>query len=149
MSTRPVLGLAALLFLCVTASACANENEDDSESDEAAVTELKAYWADAKRLDLSDLTRVTVGMATQQLNDQMSTPNFGARFDAPSVFAASADPNRVLPDNYEVKALDTIVSGLAARFGEKELGTEVNAVRLRHLQGGADKYYVESAFAAR
>src|SRR5690606_32294563 len=80
---------------------------------------------------------------------ELSAPSFGARFDAPQVFAASADPSRVLPDVAEVKALDTIVSGLAARFGERELGTEVNKVRLQHLQRGQDRYYVESAFSAR
>src|ERR1043165_585121 len=137
------------LFLLSGAAACSAPSDDEADSDEAAVTELKAYWADAKRLDLGDLTRLTVGFATDQLNDQLSAPNFGARFDAPQVFAASADPNRVLPDVAEVKALDTIVSGLAAKFGEKELGTEVNKVRLDHLKQGQDKYYVESAFAAR
>lgn len=148
MSARPTLGVLALLLLS-GAAACTAETYDDTEADEAAVSELKAYWADAKRLDLGDLTRVTVGFATEQLNDQLASPNLGARFDAPAVFAETADPNRVLPDGSEVKALDTIVSGLAARFGERELGTEVNAVRLRHLQRSADAYYVESAFTAR
>ena len=142
------LGLLALLSIATTA-ACAAETDDEQESSEAAVTELKAYWADAKRLDLGDLTRVTVGFATDALNDQLASPSFGARFDPPQVFAAQADPNRVLPNDAEVKALDTVVSGLASRFGENELGTQVNATRLRHLRSGADKYYVESAFSAR
>jgi hypothetical protein len=137
------------LFILSAAAACSAPSDEEAESDEAAVSELKAYWADAKRLDLGDLTRLSVGFATDQLNDQLSAPNFGARFDAPQVFAASADPNRVLPDVAEVKALDTIVSGLASRFGESELGTEVNKVRLDHLKAGQDKYYVESAFSAR
>jgi hypothetical protein len=147
-SRSSLLALAPLLAL--TAIACsAPSDEESSGSDEAAVTELKAYWADAKRLDLGDLTRTTVGFATQGLNDVLSTPSFAAKFDPPSVFAASADPNRVIPDVSEIKALDTIVSGLAARFGEKELGTEVNALRLKHLQSGADQYFVESAFSTK
>ncbi|MBX3191322.1 MAG: hypothetical protein KF819_30270 [Labilithrix sp.] len=141
--------LIALLSLSVCAAACSAPSDEDSESDEAAVSELKAYWADAKRLDLGDLSRVAVGFATDGLNDALSAPSFGARFDAPVVFAARGEPNRVLPDGSEIKALDTIVSGLAARFGEKELGTEVNAARLAHLGRGADRYYVESGFAAR
>ncbi len=147
MRTRSV-ALLALLSIATTA-ACSAESDAEPESSEAAVTDLKAYWADAKRLDLGDLTRVAVGFATDGLNDQLASSNFGARFDAPQVFAAQADPNRVLPDSAEVKALDTVVSGLAARFGESALGTQVNATRLRHLQSGADKYYVESAFSAR
>lgn len=143
----PRFGLASLSLLLLSgAVACAAPTDEESESDEVEVRELKAYWADAKRLDLSDLTRVAVGFATDELNDTISAPNFGARFDPPQVFAAQADPNRVIPDVSEVKALDTVVSGLAQRFGEHELGTEVNKVRLAHLQRGQDKYYVESGF---
>ena len=146
-TTRTTLGLFGILILTATA-ACTAES-DEQESNEAAVTELKSYWADAKKLDLGDLTRVTVGYATDGLNGQLASPNLQARFEAPTVFAASAQPNKVLPDGSEIKALDTVVTGLAARFGEKELGTEVNSTRLAHLARGADKYYVESAFATR
>ena len=125
--------IALLSLLSVSAAvACSAPGDEEADSNEAAVSELKSYWADAKRLDLSDLTRTTVGFATDQLNDQLSSQSFGARFDPPQVFAANAQPNRILPNNAEIKALDTVVSGLAARFGEQELGTEVNAARLRH-----------------
>jgi hypothetical protein len=140
-----LLGLLAGL----SAAGCSEAADDGGESDEAAVTELKAYWADAKKLDLGDLTRVAVGFASDSLNDAISTPNFGAKFDRPTVFAAQAEPNKILPDNTEIKALSTVVSGLGARFGEHELGTEVNKVRLDHLQSGKSKYFVESGFALR
>src|SRR5689334_8397022 len=120
-----IIGFAPLLFCAL--AACSAPGDEEAESDEAAVSELQAYWADAKRLDLGDLTRVTVGYATEGLNDALATPNLAARFDPPAVFAATADPNRIVPDNMEVKALDAMVTGLAARFGEKELGHEVNA----------------------
>lgn len=147
MRTRP-LALLSLLALSATA-ACVAPGDEEADSAEAQVTELKAYWADAKRLDLGDLTRVAVGFATDGLNDRLASPSFGARFDPPQVFAAQPEPSRVLPNSAEIKALDGVVSGLAARFGEQELGTQVNAARLRHLQSGAAKYYVESAFSAR
>lgn len=142
------LALLSLLSLSAGA-ACSAAGDEEPESTEAAVTDLKAYWADAKRLDLGDLTRVAVGFATEGLNDQLASQNFGARFDPPQVFAAQAEPNSVLPNGSEIKALDAVVSGLAARFGEHELGTQVNLARLRHLQSGAATYYVESAFTAR
>lgn len=141
--------LGPLSLVALSAAACAAPTDDEADSSEAAVTELKAYWADAKRLDLGDLSRVAVGFASDQLNDQLAGGSVGVRFDAPVVFAAHAEPNRVLPDGSEIKALDTVVSGLAARFGEKELGTEVNATRLRHLDASRDDYYVESAFSVR
>lgn len=141
--------LALLALSTMFASAACAAPTDESESDQAAVSELKAYWADAKELDLGDLRRTAVGFATEELDVSVANNRIGARFDPPQVFAARAEPNRVLPNVAEIKALDTVVSGLGARFGEKELGTEVNAARLKHLQSGADKYYVESAFSAR
>jgi hypothetical protein len=133
----------------MAAAGCSGSADAEAESDLAAVKELKAYWADAKKLDLSDLTRVAVGFATDGLNDQLSSGGFGAKFDAPAVYAVDAEPNRVIPDASEVRGLSTIVSGLAARFGESELSTEVNKIRLDRLKSGADKYYVESAFALK
>lgn len=147
MLRTQILGLVSIVIL--SGVACAAPSDEDTESSGDAVTELKAYWADAKRLDLGDLTRVVAGYATTELNDQLTGGTVGATFEAPAVFAAQAEPNRVLPDGSEVKALDTVVSGLASRFGEGELGTEVNASRLKHLQSGADKYYVESGFSVK
>ncbi len=147
MRTRSV-SLLALLTLS-TAAACSAPGDEDSEGTETAVTRLESYWADAKALRLDDLTRLSVGFASQGLNDALSSGGSGIRIDAPQVFAAQAQPNRVLPNSAEIKALDTVVSGLAARFGEQELGTEVNRARLQHLQGSNDKFYIESAFSGR
>jgi len=149
MRARSLLSVLALLSMSVTAACAAPTDDEEVEAAEAEVSELKAYWADAKRLDLGDLTRVAVGFATDALNDRLASPSFGARFEAPQVFAAHAEPSKVLPSGAQIKGLDQVVSGLAARFGEKELATQVNAVRLRHLENSADEYYIESAFAAR
>jgi hypothetical protein len=140
--------LAALSLLSL--AACAAESDAETNASEADISSIKSYFADAKKLDLTDLTRVSVGFATDGLNDALyketGTLHGGIKFEAPSVFAATAEPNKVLPDQYEVKALDTIVSGLAAQFGESELGTQVNKVRLNHVSTTEDKFFVESGF---
>ena len=139
--------LAALSLLSL--AACAAESDADQAASEQDISSVKAYFADAKKLDLSDLTRVSVGFAADGLNSALSTGGTlhgGLKFDRPAVFAEKADPNLILPTSMEVQGLDTIVSGLAAQFGETELGTQVNAVRLNHVKTSADKYYVESAF---
>src|SRR5262249_33756970 len=41
---------------------------------------------------------------------------------------------------------DQLVTGLGARFGEHELTSEVNALRLQHLKSSNDKVYAESTF---
>ncbi len=142
------VGLALLVNATLACSGELPPDENTGESEEH-VTELKSYWADAKKLDLGDLTRVTVGFASDALNDGLSVGNFAARVDAPSVFGVAAEPNKVLPNNAEVKGLDSVVTGLGARFGEGEIGAEVNKVRLARLRSGADGYYVESGFALR
>ncbi len=141
-----VLGMFGVMALSAVACAAPSDEAEDSEQ---AISSLRAYFADAKKLDLGDLTRVSVGFATDQLNDALGGNGVSARFDRPAVFAAQAEPNRILPDGSEIKALDTIVSGLAARFGESELGTRVNKTRLDYLASGRDKYFVESGFAVR
>lgn len=138
--------LSILAALALLPAACAAPSDEAEGTSADEVRALQTYWADAKRLDLADLTRLSAGFATDALNDHLSLGRNGVRFDKPAVFAATARANRVLPDGAEVKALDTIVSGLAARFGESELGTQVNKARLDHLAGTADDYFVESGF---
>ena len=146
------LALRLTPLVALTLAACAAEGDEPAASDQAALQSLDVYFADAKKLNLDDLTRVAVGFGTEALNDQLSLDvgpvHAGLRFEKPGVFAAHAEPSSVLPDDAEVKALDTIVSGLASRFGEKELSTQVNAARLAHLDSTSDDYFVESAFSA-
>lgn len=76
------LGFVGMLVLTAWGGGAAPTDEAEA-SDEAAVTELKAYWADAKKLDLGDLIRVVAGFATDKLNDAMAVGPVSARFDAP------------------------------------------------------------------
>lgn len=139
------LKVAALLALT---SACVTSSDVDSDS-QASSLGLRSLFADASKLDVSDLTRASVVLATSGLNDNLTAGSNGISFVAPTVYATAAQPNRVLPGNMEVRGLNTIVSGLGARFGEYELSTQVNAARLRHLEKGDDKYFVESGFALK
>lgn len=146
------LRIAPVFSLALLASvACSSELPEDVAAGEAEehVTELKSYWADAKKLDLGDLTRVAVGFATDGLNDGLSVGNFALRFEPPQVFGVVAEPNKVLPASARVKGLGEVVTGLGARFGEAEIGTEVNKLRLERLRAGGDAYYVESGFLVR
>jgi hypothetical protein len=136
-----LLGLLSFLGACAP-----GDEADETSSAETSVTPL---FADGSKLDVSDLTRVTVGFASQRLDDALSKGPTGISFDPPEVFSATGQSIPLLPSSLEVKPLDKIVSGLAATFGEKELATEVNAIRLRHLEAGRDKFYVESGFSVR
>lgn len=147
MRTRS-LALLSLLTLSTAAAACAPADEDTASA-EGEISALKTLWADYKKLDDQDLKRAFVGLSADALSDLLTGGGTGIVIDPPQVFAEQAQPNAVLPNNLEVKALDQVVSGLAAQFGEKELGTEINKARLNYLKSGSAKYYVESAVTGK
>lgn len=136
-------------FLACCAVGCSGESGPQAGTSKDAVTQLEAYWADARALDLGDLTRVGVGFATEKLNAQLASAATGLSFEAPAVFGLTAEENRILPKGAKIKSLDAVVTGLGAQFGEHELGTQVNAVRPAHSKTGSDAYFVESAFHAK
>jgi len=130
-------GLSAVLAL----GACAT---DDVGSDEANTIGLRDLYQDGKNLDLSDLLGVSAGFATDQLNDALDvTPFAQIELEPTELYALSA----AAKEDLTLKDLDTLVSGLAQRFGEHELTTEVNRVRRDHLASTGDVVFAESAFA--
>ena len=90
---------------------------------ESELQDLQVYFA-TRRSSISDLhasgRRLWDRRVDAELSVNVGPVHAGIRFERPGVFAAHAEPNAVLPDSAEVKALDTIVSGLAARFGETD-----------------------------
>ena len=54
--------IAALSLLSL--AACAAETDENAGSSEGEIGSVQSYFSDAKKLDLSDLTRVSVGFAT-------------------------------------------------------------------------------------
>lgn len=130
------LGLTALCAL----SACAT---DTADSEEAYATGLRDLYRDGKNLDLSDLLSVTAGFATEELNDALDvTPFAQIELEPTELYALS----HVAQDDLTLKDLDALVTGLAHRFGERELTTEVNRARRDHLATSADVVFAESAF---
>ncbi|HEY3355535.1 MAG TPA: hypothetical protein VGQ83_19955 [Polyangia bacterium] len=155
--TLALLRAAALLALCgLVIGACSDTPPTAEPAPETlGVTcegkcdgwgSIQSLWADAKKLDLGDLLNVSAGLATDQLDDALAVSDYGAiSFGAPKLYAlherAAAD--LTLGD------IDSLVTGLAARFGERELTTEVNSVRRAWLQGSSDAVYGECAFHLR
>lgn len=134
-------------FALTLLAACSASTDEDT-SDDAVSDEVKVFWADATDLNLSDLSGVPGKLATDQFNTLFDEAT-GARIDETKVYAAAAEPNRLLPDSVEVHGLDTIVPLLERDLGQPELGTKLNALRLAQLRSGAAKYYVESGFALK
>ena len=142
--------LAWGLAVCGTVAGCSDASNDGG-STEGASSSVQKYWADFKKLDLSDLTRVAAGFATDKLNGSLKVGDFAAGIDPPAVYGANQEQNSILaalPQPYnEVKSLGSIASGLAAQYGEHELSTKVTKLRLDAVsQQGGPKYFIESGF---
>lgn len=132
--------LALLSFL----AACGGDEESAPPPSETYdVHSLRDLYDDGSKLDLNDLLGQTAAFATGSLNDALGSSDFAGISIAPTeLYALSAEAEQDLT----LKNLDTLVTGLAAKFGEKELTTTVNALRRDHLANSDDDVYADSAF---
>jgi hypothetical protein len=131
-----------LLAACATSEPEGEELSVTCEGKCDGIGNLKSFIRDAKELDLGDLVAVGSKLGADEISGALSGDFASIKLDEPRFFAL---PGVAEPD-LTLENIDTLVSGLAARFGERELSTEVNAVRRAHLMAGSDKVFVESAF---
>src|SRR4029079_17186439 len=130
-------------LLSLAAGACTIDIADgdglacDGKCD--GIAHLTSLIRDAKELDLGDLVAVGSKFTAAQIDDALAGSDFASvKLDEPRFYALPgvAEPDLTLED------LDSLVSGLAARYGERELTTEVNATRRAHLMAGSDRVFV-------
>lgn len=107
------------------------------------LSSVRSLIADAKKLDLQDLINVSAGYATDALNDALGASNYASMQVAPTELYATA---AVAGNDLTLKDLDTLVSGLASRYGESSLTTEINRLRAEHLAATGKRVYAEAAF---
>jgi hypothetical protein len=140
----------ALASLLAVSASCASEQYDElgieCEGKCDGLSSVRALVADAKKLDLQDLINVSAGYATSALNDALEVSDYGSLAIQPTELYA---PASVAAGDLTLKNLDSLVSGLAARFGESSLTTEVNKLRSAYLASSGKRAYAESAFKIR
>lgn len=144
--------LASLLFTAATATLATTAGCTGEAYDELAITcegkcdglsSVRALVSDAKLLDLQDLINVGAGYATDALNNALDVSNYAqVRLQPTELYA----PAQVAGQDLTLKNLDQLVSGLAYRFGESALSTEVNTIRAEYLRSSGKRVYAESAF---
>lgn len=141
----------AIVALGLLATACTAEGEFDELGIECegkcdGLSSIRALVSDAKKLDLQDLINVGASYATDALDDALEVSDYAAiRLQPTELYA----PASVAAQDLTLKNLDTLVSGLAARFGESSLTTEVNKLRAEYLAQSGKRAYAESAFRIR
>ena len=143
--------VALASLLAVSATGCASEGEYDELGIECegkcdGLSSVRALVSDAKKLDLQDLINVGAGYATSALNDALDASDYGSVAIQPTELYA---PASAAAGDLTLKNLDALVTGLAARFGESALSTEVNKLRAKYLQQSGKRAYAESAFKLR
>lgn len=147
MSTNLKLALGSLLVL---SAACVQDEYDElaieCEGKCDGLSSVRALVSDAKKLDLADLINVGASYATTALNDALEGSDYGSIALQPTELYA---PASVAAGDLTLKNLDTLVSGLATRFGESSLTTAVNKLRSEYLRQSGKRAYAESAFRIR
>ena len=93
------------------------------------LSSVRNLMRDPSELSLDDLVTVAAPKVFEALSDAVSTDHVGVELQTPEFHDAAA-----------VQGLKT---GLAARYGERELSTEVNRVRAAHLADSDDTLYAE------
>jgi hypothetical protein len=91
---------------------------------------------DPSELAIDDLLNASVPVVVDELNDFLSSSRF-------------VDIKLAEPAFHHEDDIDALVTGLAARYGESELTTEVNRVRAEHLSRSDDTTYAEVAVSIR
>ncbi|MDB4961935.1 MAG: hypothetical protein JWP01_1934 [Myxococcales bacterium] len=140
--------LASLLFAAVSLAGCTAGDDADElsitcEGKCDGLSSVKALVSDAKKLDLQDLINVGAGYATDAVNDALGVSNYAqVRIQPTELYAPAA----VAANDLTLKNLDSLVTGLAAKFGESALTTEINTIRSEYLRQSGKRVYAESAF---
>jgi hypothetical protein len=144
---RNALLTSFLFAAALSAPACTGEDFDElditCEGKCDGLSSVRALVADAKKLDLQDLINVGAGFATDALNDALGASSYLQLQLQPTELYA---PGSVAAQDLTLKNIDSLVSGLASRFGESALSTEINKVRADYLASSGKRVYAESAF---
>ncbi len=149
--------LIGIAILSLTAVGCAADSGPDEGIEGRTLgvdcpgkcdgwSSIRSLYRDARELDLGDLLSVGAGFASEELNDALAVSPYAAlAVNAPRLYATA---DRASSD-LTLGNIDSLVSGLAHRFGERELTTEVNALRREHLYASGDEVFAECAFKIR
>jgi hypothetical protein len=143
---RSLARVLALGLVSALAVGCAAESDEASGENAGAAsrTKFRTIWQDLRGLDGSGWTKVLGEVASDKIQDQISTDLLGLDWDVKAASTGANVTSSTLP-GMSVYDLDTIATGLLQRFGDTELPAKVNAVRRDNVQGG---YYLDAAMTA-
>lgn len=130
---------ACALVLTATATGC-DDGTGNAVQDNLTVScegkcdglsELRNLMRDPSELSLDDLLNLAAPQVFKQLSSALSGDRVGLAIEEPKF--------------HDAASIDTLTTGLAARYGERELSTQVNRIRGEHLASTNDTMYAEVA----
>lgn len=104
---------------------------------------FKDLFTDMRKVDLADLVNAGAGLATKQLNAQLDNlPYASIALGTTEVYttAERAKQDLTLHD------LDGLTAGLAARYGDHDFVTRVNALRRAEVHAKPGRVFAEASF---
>lgn len=124
------------------ASGCSSSAQEEDSSEGALGGNIKSMWKDVRKLDSRGWMQLAGGVASDQSKDAISGSLVNFDWD---VRVTSNDQNLKdsrLSDDLKVFSLNTITTGLLQRFGDQDLPTRVNRLRLDRVQDGS--FYLDA-----
>jgi hypothetical protein len=139
-----------IVLALVSAAACSGVDYDEldieCEGKCDGLDSIRALVHDAKKLDLQDLINVGAGYATDALNDALSAGSYASLQVQPTELYTTP---AIAGGDLTLQNIDALVSGLATRFGDSALSTEVNQLRKAEIGAGRARVFADSAFRIR
>ena len=106
--------------------------------------DIQDLYSDMRRLNLDDLVSLGSGLATDQLNDALSTlPYVDLQLSPTALFGPE---KRELFDQVMIEDLQELQTGLTQRLGEQAFATQINQLRLNTLSATPGSVFAESSF---
>ncbi len=156
--------VARVLYVLIALAGCAIPGADEgileegelgtscgTERCDGANSKVRSAMRDIRKLDLSDLVGNGLGYGSDAINDLLSLGGFEqTQITPPSLFGLPSVAGEDLQiQDITVQNAERLQWGLAARFGERELATELATARVNYLKTGAATFYAESGFRIR
>lgn len=150
--------IAQLALTSVTASAlwfsgCAEEGTENITSTDEVCTTGKCdnvrdvvddLYSDMRRVDLSDLVQVGAGLATNELNDALSSADYvNLKLSETSLFGLE---QRVIFGQVVTEDIHELQAGLTERFGEDAFAAQINQIRVDTLRAQPGSVFAETHF---
>ena len=123
-----------------------NELPADTGKADGQSFRVKDYFKNTLNVSLDDLTDRVALLATDEMNDLLSSSPFADIELSPTLlFAATAGDT----NGSTILDLAQLSEGLTAQYGDESLVSQVNSTRLNFLSSTPYRFYAESEFEVR